>query len=129
MTFAKRVFTVAGLYGLVLLGALLFMEQRLSQDYPPAITHPEYFYGFLLVTISWQLVFLLIGRDPLRYRPLMPLAAVFEKFVYAVAVIALIALGRTPTMLLGAALIDTVLGVLFLIAYAKTRADAESRDA
>ena len=48
-----------------------FLEQKVGIDYPPAITHPEYFYGFLGVAIAWQVAFLIIGQDPLRFRPMM----------------------------------------------------------
>ncbi len=122
MTFAKRTFTGAGLYGLLLLGALLFMERQISLADPPAITHPEYFYGFLIAAIAWQPVFLVIGRDPLRYRPLMLVAALLEKFAYGGFMLALVGMGRASQMVLSGALIDIVLGVLFLIAYAKTAA-------
>ena len=37
------------------------MEARVGRDYPPAITHPEYFYGFLGVAAAWQVAFLVIA--------------------------------------------------------------------
>jgi hypothetical protein len=126
MTFAKWTFRLAGVYGLLLLTPMLFLEQRLSQDSPPAITHPEYFYGFLLATIAWQGVFLVISRDPLRYRPIMLLAATLEKFAYAIAVLLLFALGRVSQPVLGAGVIDLVLGALFVVAYIKTRETSHS---
>src|SRR3954462_15356980 len=88
MAFARRVFRVAGIYGLVVLVPQLFVESRLSRDYPPAITHAEYFYGFIGVAIAWQLCFLLIARDPARHRPLM-LPAIVEKLSFSVPCIAL----------------------------------------
>ena len=30
-----------------------------SDGYPPTITHPDFFYGFVGVALVWQLVFLL----------------------------------------------------------------------
>jgi hypothetical protein len=38
-----------------------FMESRVSADYPPAITHPEYYYGFLGVAIAFQVLFVIIS--------------------------------------------------------------------
>ena len=75
MTFAKRVFFLAGIYGLVVLLPQYFMEERTGRDFPPPVTHPEYFYGFIGVAVAWQIVFLIISRDPVRYRPIM-LAAI-----------------------------------------------------
>jgi len=58
MKFAKVVFLVAGIYGLIVLLPLYFMEAQTGRDYPPPITHPEYYYGFIGVAVAWQLVFL-----------------------------------------------------------------------
>ena len=119
MRFAKRVFQVAGIYGLLVMVPQFFSEGWTSQNFPPAITHPENYYGFIGVTTVFQLIFLLISRDPARYRPLMPIAFL-EKWSFLVAVIILVAMGRTSSFLLPFALIDGTLGVLFLVAYRKT---------
>jgi len=121
MKFAKWTFILAGVYGLLLLTPMLFLEQRLSQDSPPPITHPEYFYGFLLVTLAWQVSFLVIGMDPVRYRPLMLLAGLLEKFPYSLAVITLFALGRVSQVVLGLGVVDLVLGALFVAAYFRSK--------
>ena len=71
MAFARWLFWIAGIYGLVVLVPQYFLEQKVGLDYPPAITHPEYFYGFLGVAIAWQVAFLIIGQDPQRFRPMM----------------------------------------------------------
>jgi hypothetical protein len=47
MRFAKAVFLIAGIYGVMILTPIYFMEGKIGRDTPPAITHPEYFYGFL----------------------------------------------------------------------------------
>ena len=39
--FARRVFAVAGTYGLIVTAPLYFLEERIARDAPPAITHPE----------------------------------------------------------------------------------------
>ena len=120
MLFARRTFRIAGIYGLVALLPQLFLEQRIGRDNPPAITHPEYFYGFLLVTIAWQVAFLVIANDPPRYRPLMPVAALLEKFPFALTMFAMVAAGRVTNAILLFAAIDVVLGVLFLVSWKKT---------
>jgi hypothetical protein len=119
MIFAKRVFMFGGIWGLAILGSHAFMEGRVGRDHPPAITHPEYFYGFVGVGLVWQVLFLVIARDPVRYRPLM-VVAVLEKASFFIATVALFALGRLDTEMLGAGVLDMMLGVLFAIAYLRT---------
>lgn len=114
--FARRVFIVAAVYGLLVLLPQYFMEARVGIDYPPAITHPEYFYGFVGLALVWQLAFVLIASDVLRYRPLM-LVAVLEKMSFGLPALVLYAQSRLAFPVLGFALFDLLLGVLFLIAY------------
>jgi hypothetical protein len=120
--FARRVFTVAGTYGLIVLVPQYFLAARIGRDTPPVITHQEYFYGFIGVAVAWQFVFLLIGRDPERYRPLM-IPAVLEKLAFGVPAIILYAQGRLPGSVLFFGLLDLMLGVLFVAAWRAT-ADA-----
>jgi hypothetical protein len=119
MTFARRVYFVAGVYGLIVLLPQYFLEAKNGRDFPPAITHPEYYYGFVGVAVAWQLAFLTISRDPVRFRPLM-IAAMVEKASFGLAALALFALGRIHGLVLVPASLDLLLGVLFAIAYAKT---------
>jgi hypothetical protein len=97
-----------------------FSEPGVSRDYPPAITHLEYFYGFMGVALAFQFVFLLISTDPLRYRPLM-LVGVLEKLVFFVPVMILLARKQVPPPTVVLACIDVTLGVLFAVAYLRTR--------
>ena len=119
MTFARWVFTAAGIYGLVILLPLYFLEERTGIEQPPPINHPEYYYGFIGAAVAWQLVFLVMGRDPVKYRVLM-LPAVVEKFTYGGAALVLLAQSRIPTPPFIGGMIDLLLGVLFIVAYAKT---------
>ena len=121
--FARRVFTAAGIYGLIALLPQYFLEERIGRDYPPPITHPEHFYGFVGVAAAWQLAFLLIGRDPARYQPLMPVA-VIEKLVFAIPAAVLYAQGRIPASVLAFGGIDLLLGTLFLVSYFRTAPEA-----
>ena len=119
MRFAKIVFLVAGIYGLIVLLPQYFLEGRTGHDYPPPITHPEYYYGFIGLAVVWQIVFLVLSRDPVRYRPLM-IPAILEKACFAIPAIILLWQQRMPAMIFGFAMVDAFLGVLFLIAYLKT---------
>ena len=120
MKFARNVFLVAGIYGLIVMLPQYFLEARIGRDAPPPITHPEFFYGFIGVTIAWQVVFLIISRDPQRYRTLM-IAAVLEKVLFVIAAAVLFAQNRIAGTVLVPAGIDLVLGVLFVISFLKTR--------
>jgi hypothetical protein len=122
MKFARRVFLIATIFGVIVLFPMYFLEDKTGRDFPPAITHPEYYYGFVGVALTWQLVFFLISRDPVRYRPIM-IAAIFEKATWGLATIVLFLLGRLNTQMLGAGLIDLVLGSLFVVSYTLTHAE------
>jgi hypothetical protein len=119
LTFARRVFLVAGIYGLIVLTPLLLLEEQTGRDNPPAITHPEYYYGFLGVGLAWQVLFLVIAADPVRLRPAM-LPCVLEKLSFGVAVTTLFLLGRVAAAVFGFSLVDVVLGALFVLAYVRT---------
>ena len=119
MTFARRVFFWAGVYGVLVLFPQYFLLERNGRDFPPVITHPEYYYGFVGLALVWQGVFLLISRDPVRYRPLMPVA-VLEKLAFGIPAVVLYLQHRLSWPMLGAGLIDLTLGTLFLVAYRGT---------
>jgi hypothetical protein len=71
MKFAKTVFLVAGIYGVLILAPIYSMEGKIGGDTPPAITHPEYFYGFLGAGLAWQILFFVLSKDSVRYRAMM----------------------------------------------------------
>ena len=116
---ARISFALAGIYGLVAMFPQYWLEAKISRDSPPTITHPEYFYGFIGVVIAWQLVFLLIARDPLRFRAIMPVAVV-EKLAFGIPVIVLYMRHRVSRSVLGFGLFDLVLASLFLASYLLT---------
>ncbi len=126
MRFAKLTFTIAGIWGLLVIPPCYFLEQRIGREQPPAITHPEYFYGFVGVALAWQIAFLIIGRDPVRYRPLM-LACMVEKFSFAAACTLLYFQRRIATTVLFMSMVDLCLGVAFVIAYAQTASNPGSQ--
>ena len=120
MKFARWTYLIAGIYGLVVLVPQYFLEEKAGRDFPPSITHPEFFYGFIGVAIAWQIAFLIISREPQRYRPIM-IACVIEKFSYGIAVAALYLENRVSATILTTGLIDSMLGTLFLIAFLELR--------
>ena len=71
------------------------------------------------MAVAWQVAFLIIVRDPIRYRLLM-IPAILEKASFGIPVFVLFAQGKVPVMILVFGSIDLVLGVLFLVAYRKT---------
>ena len=121
MSFARRVFLTAAVYGVLVLAPQYFMEAKVGRDFPPPITHPEHFYGFIGVALAWQVLFVVIARDPGRYRPVMPVA-VLEKLGFGIAAVVLFAQGRLHAAILGAGIIDLVLAALFLAAFRLTPA-------
>ena len=115
-TFARRVFLVAGLYGIVALAPQYFVELGL----PTLIERPEHFYGFIGVALAWQVVFLIAASDVMRYRPLM-LAGVLEKLSFGAAVAILYSVERVSIGVLLAGTVDLVLGALFVAAFIAAR--------
>lgn len=120
MKFARYVFFIGGIYGLLVTVPSYFLETRFAVDYPPAITHPEYFYSFTGVTAAWQVLFIFISRNPVRYRTLM-IPCMLEKLAMVVTFCILFPQGRFPQLWVLPATIDVTLGVLFLVAYLKTK--------
>lgn len=119
MTFAKWSFRMAGIWGLLVVPPLYFLYDIIGQQNPPALTHPEIYYGFVGVTLAWQVAFLVISSDPARYRPLM-LAAMVEKFAFVIAVAILCAQGRIAASQVPMAAVDLLLGALFVVSFFKT---------
>ena len=119
MKFAKIVFWIAGIWGVLVLTPLYFMFDLIARKDPPPITHPAFFYGFIGAGLAWQLAFFVIATDPARYRALM-IPSVFEKLSYGIAVVILVVQGRmrSSDLLFGG--VDLLLGLLFVIAYLKT---------
>lgn len=118
MRFARLVFLIAGIYGLVVLLPQYFLEGKNGRDFPPAITHPEYYYGFIGVAVAWQVLFLIVSNDPLRYRQMI-IPAVLEKAGFGIAAVVLYLQHRVSPVLLGPAVIDLLFGLLFILAYVR----------
>jgi vacuolar-type H+-ATPase subunit I/STV1 len=119
MRFAKIVFWAAAIWGFLVLTPLYFMFDMIGQKDPPPITHPAFFYGFVGAGLAWQIAFVIIARDPVRFRPLM-IPSVVEKFSYAIAGAVLVSQGRMSRQDLLFVVADAVWGVLFIAAWVLT---------
>lgn len=119
MKFARIVFWIAGIWGFLILIPLYFLFDTIGRQTPPPLTHPGFYYGFVGVALAWQVAFLIIGSNPPRYRPMM-LPAILEKLIYGFSLIVLYWQGRIGLKEMGG-LLDLVFGVLFVMAFWKTR--------
>lgn len=116
MKTTRLIFTLAGIYGLIVLTPFLFMERMIAEQTPGGLTHPEYYYGFLGAGLVMQLVYLTIGRDPVRFRPLMPIGTL-AKLAFFVPVLILFLQARVPAVTLEFASVDALLAFAFLYAW------------
>lgn len=119
MRFARWVFAICGIYGIIALAPLYVMEERLGKDYPPPITHPELFYATVGVALAWQVAFLIISANPYRFRPIM-LTGVLEKLGYGVPTVILYLQGRAQSLTLFTGSLDLLMAVFFVAAYFST---------
>jgi hypothetical protein len=116
MKFAKLVFWIAGIWGVLIITPLYFLFDVISRRDPPAITHPGFYYGFVGAALVWQIAYVLIATAPERYRPMMIVAAL-AKFSYGAAVVVLVLQERMHATDLVFGGVDLLLGVLFVAAY------------
>jgi hypothetical protein len=120
MRFAKIVFLVAGIHGLLILTPMYFLENKIGRDTPPAITHPENFYGFIGVALAWQVLFLVLSTDPVRYRRMI-LPSILEKVTWETALIVLLSQGRLALSTFAIGSVDWIFAFLFLASYFTTK--------
>jgi hypothetical protein len=113
------VFLVAGVWGIAVVTPLSLLFDEVGARYPPPITHPDLYYGFVTVTLALQAAFLVISRDPVRFRALM-IPAIFEKLSYGLTLVLFHAKGRLEAGQAAVAWPDLIFGVLFIAAYTKT---------
>jgi hypothetical protein len=121
MRFAKIVFVAAGIWGLAVLPPFYWLVDITGRHYDVPAQYPQFFYGFMSITLAWQIAFLVIGSNPARFRPLM-VPSMFEKFGYVVTLAVLYAQRRVSSTDAQAIVPDLVLGILFVAAFVKTRA-------
>jgi hypothetical protein len=126
MKFAKVVFWIAGAWGVLVISPLFFMMDWIGRQTPPPVTHPEFYYGFAVVTLMWQAAFFVIATDPARHRALM-IPPALAKFGYTAIIFTLHMQGRVPDNQLLFALVDFVLAALFLVAFFRVKTNTEER--
>jgi len=118
--FARVVFLIAGIWGVLVLTPLYFMFDLIGRKDPPPITHPAFYYGFVGAGLAWQIAFLIIAKYPARLRLIM-IPAVIEKFSYEIAMFVLYSQARVHGSDMVLAGVDMLLGILFIVAFLKTR--------
>jgi cytochrome b len=124
--FARTVFIVAGIWGIVVLTPFYWLVDVTGRRYDPPTTYPHFFYGFFAVALAWQIAFLVIGSNPVRFRALM-IPGILEKFGYVATLAVLYGQGHIASVDAQAAVPDGLLGLLFILAFLKTRALPGSR--
>src|SRR5436305_13708769 len=116
MKFAKLIFWIAGVWGVLVLTPLYFIFDVIGRQDPPAITHPAFYYGFVGVALVWQLAFFVIGSDPARFRPFMVVAAL-EKLSYGSTLLVLFLEHSLHATDLAFGGIVSLLAILFIFAF------------
>jgi len=116
MRFARFVFGGAGLWGIAVLTPLYFLFDLTGRPYAPPVDYPHFFYGFLSVTMAWQVAFLVIAWNPRRFRPLM-IPAILEKLGYILTLAVLGMQGRISAADALTGFPDIVLCGLFVAAF------------
>src|SRR5580658_10916619 len=119
MKFARIVLWMATIWGVLTLSPLYFIFDLIGRQDPPPITHPAFYYGFVSVALAFQVVFLVIARDPVRFRPMM-LPSMIEKFGAGAAFVALYVQHRLTSGDLALGCVDLLFGVLLVAAFFKT---------
>jgi len=106
MKFAKWVFGAAGLSGLAILLPMYFKPA-------PSAVGAEFYYGFIGIGSAWQVAFLMIAANPVKYR-LMMLLSIVEKISFVGTVFML---KDSLNISLAAGYMDLIFAALFLISF------------
>jgi hypothetical protein len=120
MRFARFVFAIAGIWGIVVLTPFYWLVDITGRAYAAPTEYPHFFYGFFWVAMVWQIVFLLIAMRPAELRPMM-IPAVLEKLGFVTLTLSLYFRGRISWLDAQSAVPDLLLGVLFVAAFFRTR--------
>ena len=127
MGFARFAYLAAGLWGVIVI-SLGYVSYLAGADPTlTALARPEIVHGFFLVTLPWQLLFLLISRNPAAYVAVMPLT-VLEKLPFAAVTLSMFARGQVTPMMGFFGALDGVFGVMFCIAYWLSRRAAAAEE-
>lgn len=113
MKLARWIFLIAGIFGLLSTIPLAFAEKVMG------VNQPEFYYGFVLLNICWQILYLFLSSDPVRYRPIM-IPAFLAKSSGTVALTWLYLQGRVSIQWIAIGAVDGMFAILFLVAYLVT---------
>ena len=125
MKFATYTFRIAGIVGLLTILPMYFLYDTIGRQDPPALNHPQIYFGFVGVTSVWQILFLVLSIDPVRYRPMM-IPAVLEKLSFLGAIAILLSLKMMNFQQAIVTLPDAIMMGFFIAAYTKTPRAFES---
>lgn len=120
MKLARFVFIGAGIWGIAVLTPLYWLVDVSGRHYAAPHDYPAFFYGFIGVALAWQIAFLIIGSNPARYRTLM-IPAIIEKLGYVSTLAFLYGRSRISALDVQPAIPDGLLGILFVVAFLRTR--------
>ena len=118
MKFARVVFWIAAIWGVLVLTPLYFIFDLIGRQDPPPVTHPAFYYGFVSVALAFQIAFFVIAKDPVRLRPMM-IPSMLEKFAYGTTLLVLYLQNRLHLQDLALGGVDILFGALFLAAFLK----------
>ena len=114
MKFARVVFAVAGIVGLLAMVPMYLAEGSYR------------YYGSLGGLVAWQIAFLVIASDPQRFRAMM-MPATMEKLLWVTTLIVFYSRGHlTSAEVLGSTIPHAILGALFVAAFFKTPPETET---
>ena len=120
MRLARIVFIGAGIWGIAVLTPLYWLVDVSGRRYAAPNDYPAFFYGFIGVAIAWQIAFLIIGSNPVRFRTMM-IPAMIEKFGYVSTLAFLYGQSRISAVDVQPAIPDGLIGILFVVAFLRTR--------
>ena len=113
MKLVKWIFLIAGIFGLISTIPLAFAEKTIS------VQQPEFYYGFVFLNICLQIIYIIISKSPVRFRPIM-IPAVLAKASGTIALTWLYLIGRVSSQWLAIGAVDGVFAILFIISYFST---------
>ena len=112
---ARYIFLTSAIYGILVLTPQLFRESAFSTVDAP-LSHPEFFYGFFLIALAFQILFIVISIDPVRYRQTM-IPCFIEKSGHAISCIVLYGQHRLEREVFFTSMGDVVMLILFIYSY------------
>ena len=111
---------------MTVLTPLYWLFDITGRRYQAPVDYPHFFFGFVSVAMAWQIAFLIIGSNPVRFRALM-IPAILEKLGFVSTLAVLYAQSRISAADAQAAVPDLMLCVLFVVALATTLRDVPER--